>query len=125
MIDPVPRRFISAILLLGFSLVFAAPMLALYAAQSAKMSCCRRGPGLCCHTKRQTGPGFAASTECSRQCSLGAAAPQIGGSVAGSPETSVAGHAFHSLVFVAEENHSRSTSYLAFLYQLPPPRVAR
>jgi hypothetical protein len=125
MIDPVPRRLISAILLLGFSLVFAAPMFALYEAQSAKMSCCRRGQGSCCHNKRQTGPGFAASTECSRQCSVGVVTPPMGGALAPSPESVAAGQVFHSHVFVAEEIHSRSTSYLAFLYQLPPPCAAR
>ena len=121
MIDPVLRRLISALLLL----VFASPIFAFYAEQSAKMSCCRRGPGSCCHTRRQTGPGFAASAECSRDCNLRAVAPQIGGSLARSPESGVAAQPFHSLAFLAEENHSRSTSYLAFLYQLPPPRVAR
>src|SRR3954467_1718257 len=108
------RRLISAIVLLGFSLGFAAPMFALYAAQSAKMACCRRAPGSCCHTRRHSGPGFAASTDCSSQCSLSALTPQIGGWLARSAETGAAGQTFHSAVFVPEEIHSRSTSYLAF-----------
>ena len=120
----MPRRLISAALLLAFSLVFAAPMFAVYAAEAAKMSCCKRGPGACCHTRRLKGPGLTASTECSRQSSPGAVAPQMGGSLARSPEVDVAGQVSHSPVFVAEEVNSRSTSYLAFLYQLPPPSAA-
>src|SRR4051794_9609398 len=119
------RRLICAVLLLASSLGFAEPMFALYAAQWAKMACCRRGAGSCCHTRRQTGPGFAASTECSSQCSLRAVAPQTGGSLARLPQTGAVGPTFHSDVFVAEEIFSHSNSYLAFLYQLPPPHAAR
>src|SRR5258706_13310783 len=111
-------------LLLGFGLAFAGPIFAYYAAESAKMACCRRGKGSCCH-RRQTGPGFTAAAECSGQCNLGAVSPQTDGAVGASSAVAAAEPALYSVISVSEEIHSRSHSYLAFLYQLPPPVATR
>ena len=119
------RRLISAVLLLGFCLAFAAPMFALHAAESAKMACCKRGQGNCCHTRRHKDVSFEASTESASQCRLGAASLQPCGLLAAPAESGITAPAFHSPVSAVEEALSRSSSYLAFLYQLPPPEAAR
>jgi hypothetical protein len=48
-----------------------------------------------------------------------------GGAVAASTSAAAAEPALHSVISVSEEIHSRSHSYLAFLYQLPPPVATR
>jgi hypothetical protein len=123
-----PRRLISALLLLGFSLAFAAPVFALYSAEAEKMACCRRGAGGCCkhHAKQRTEPGFAAENGCARQCSLGAESAQMGASLAPLSETAAVESCAHCLPVAApEEAYSRSTAYPAFLYELPPPPSTR
>ena len=121
------RRFISAILLLGFCLAFMAPVFALYAAQSARMACCKRGPGACCrmHARQRTETGFAAAPHCPDQCSIGSVSPQSGDSLAASPLLRETEFASCSPARVNEEIHSYATFYPAFLYQLPPPTTAR
>ena len=120
------RRLISASLLLGVCLALAAPLFALYAAShSATMSCCRRGTGACCHRSKFAGAQFAAGSECARQCSLAVAAPQLAGSLVSALLCLIVGAAFYFAVTKLELAVSRSTAYLAFLYQLPPPIASR
>lgn len=120
---PGTRRFISAILLLGFGLAFMAPAFALYAAQSAKMVCCKRGPGACCklHARQRTEAGFAAAPHCPDQCGIGSVSPRTGDSLAASPLLRETESVSSSSALASEEIHSQATFYPAFLYQLPPP----
>src|SRR6184192_2930333 len=124
MIELMRRRLISASLLFGLCLFLAAPALALYAADSGKMACCKRG-GTCCHTRRHSETGFEGSTECAAPCSLAATSSGVAGITAAIAQSGPAELTFHSAFGVAEGIHSQSTSYQAFLYQLPPPVSAR
>jgi len=114
-------------LLLGFCLALAAPAFTLSAAQSAKMSCCKRGSGPCCkkHQKQQTEPAWTAGNECAKPCALSILSPKVSDSLAASSASHVTESAFSLAASIPEEIRSRSTSYLAFLYQLPPPTLFR
>jgi hypothetical protein len=116
------RRLISALLLVCFSVTFATPVFAIYAQQSAKLSCCKPGRHACCkmHSRQRTETGWAAAPECNRQCSINSTAPLIGDSALHSV-SSQAAEPLSNVLAAFEENRAHSTSYLAFLYQLPPP----
>jgi hypothetical protein len=116
-------RFISALLLLCFTLTFVAPVFALYASQAAKMSCCKPGQASCCrmHSKQRTETGWTAAEQCPRQCGMTAAPPLIDDSLLPAATSHTVDSVRHLATPAVEENQARSTSYLAFLYQLPPP----
>jgi hypothetical protein len=119
------RRLTSAILLVAFALGVAAPAIAAHAAEAAKMSCCRRESGACCHSKRHSESGFEAAAECATECRLGSAVPQSGAAEAAAPARAAGGPDVVSLAIPArEQSRSRATAYLAFLYQIPPPDAA-
>ena len=126
MIRSRARRLTSGVLLLGFYLALIAPALTLYAAE-AKMSCCKRSRGLCCkmHQKQRTETGWVGGSECSRPCGENAVSPQTGDSLVAVSASGAVDSAIQPLIFQPEAARSRSTSYLAFLYQLPPPALAR
>ena len=97
------------------------------ATQSGKMSCCKRGARVCCraHAKQRTETGFTAAVECPSQCSIGVASLRLGASLVAASQWLEAEPASFTAVSSAETIHSRSNSYLAFLYQLPPPFPVR
>jgi hypothetical protein len=117
-----PRRLVALILLLGFGAAFASPVLAMQASHAAKMKCCKRGKGACCKRhKPSTGPAWTAINTCAAQCSTAAPATQLGGFEA---PAAVASHAaVYDEVDAGAADHVAQGpgSYLAFLYQLPPP----
>jgi len=120
-----PRKLVSALLLVGFSLSLAAPLAAL-SSSLARMACCKTGHSCChrTHTGQQAGSGWKANAECPNQCGFAATAPFQGHFVP--PAFSMSGASLPAVLAKAQAEPAGATSgaYLAFLYQLPPPALS-
>ena len=118
------RRLISALLLVCFSFAFAAPVFALQASQPATMACCKNGRASCCHSRKRTKTGWTAAATCPRHCGMPAATQFAADSVLSPESFRTAELVWNHIAPLAEQVHARSSFYLAFLYQLPPPAPA-
>lgn len=105
------------LLLAGFQ---AAAVAGLAASRANTTSCCRLKASCCCKDKKgQASPAWQASADCQRRC----AAPAIQGSQLMGLGAAESGHQpkirTEEVSFPEAAGHD--SSYLAFLYQRPPP----
>jgi len=114
------RRHRTATLLVLLLAFQAAALAGLAASRTSTTSCCRLKASCCCKDKKgEASPAWKASADCQRRC----AAPAI----QGSPHLGIgAGESGDQPKTPAEvvslpQAAGHDSSYLAFLYQRPPP----
>ena len=119
MVRPLRHRTAALLVLLlaGFHLAAVAGVAA---SRTSTVACCRHKASCCCKDKKgESSPAWQAAQDCQRRC----AAPAIQGSQhlgtgameSGDPPST------RSEIVGASEAAGHDSSYLAFLYQRPPP----
>jgi hypothetical protein len=100
----------------------AAPAIAALASLFQTTKCCKRLKAACCCRKRTAGPSWTAHSECLKQCSisLGAKAQDHSALPAPCGLRKSLPEGFTSIGRPVE-GPAAAPSYLAFLYQMPPP----
>lgn len=116
----LPRQRTATLLVLLLAGFQAAAVAGLAASRASTPSCCRRKASCCCkEQKGKATPGWQASPDCQRRCAAPAIqAPQhmgIGALESGDQP------ATRTEVVSLSEAAGHDSSYLAFLYQRPPP----
>jgi hypothetical protein len=120
------RRGVSASLLCLFFAFQAAAFVPLLKTAQDPTSCCRRKNGCCCKNKKKAAAAVDPSglawkdRDCARKCRLGHTLP-----ARALPPASPAEHgtilAAGLALLLAAAPETATSSYLAFLYQRPPP----